>query len=142
MSDAAVHTADHEHDDAHASGGFSGGGGDDHPHVVSPLVLIATFAGLIFLTFVTVAVTYLPSFGMAIDISIALAVAAVKATLVALFFMHLWWDSPFNGIVLAAALFFVVIFIVIALIDSKEYKPNLVSPNLPAATANADDGGH
>ena len=35
--------------------------------------------------------------------------------LVVMYFMHLRWDSPFNGIVILAALFFVALFIGLAL---------------------------
>ena len=34
-----------------------------------------------------------------------------------MFFMHLWWDSPFNAMALITALFFVALFIGLALFD-------------------------
>jgi cytochrome c oxidase subunit 4 len=52
----------------------------------------------------------------------------IKASVVALYFMHLRWDSPFNAIVLIAALFFVTIFIGVAVLDSREYKVNYTKP--------------
>ena len=98
---------------------------DDHDHGlghISPVwMLLLIFALLIFLTFVTVAVTYI-DLGDA-NIWIALAVAVVKGALVALYFMHLRYDSPFNGLVLVGAFLFLAIFIGISLMDTAEYKP-------------------
>ena len=37
--------------------------------------------------------------------------------------MHLRWDSPFNGVVLITAFFFVALFIGLALLDSHSYQP-------------------
>jgi cytochrome c oxidase subunit IV len=42
--------------------------------------------------------------------------------------MHLRWDSPFNGIILISAMFFVALFIGIALMDSREYAENYNPP--------------
>lgn len=97
-----------------------------HVHVVPPKVLLAVYGALLVLTVVTVAVTKL-ELGKA-SVWVALAVALVKAAVVALYFMHLRWDSPFNGIILIAALFFVVIFIGVAVLDGREYKPNYFRP--------------
>ena len=59
------------------------------------------------------------------NLPIAMAIATVKATLVALYFMHLRYDAPFNGLALLAALFFVAVFILIVLLDSIEYQPSV-----------------
>ena len=98
-----------------------------HVHVVPPWLLLAVFGALIFLTFITVAVTWV-DFGRTANVWIAISIAALKAGLVALYFMHLRWDSPFNAICLIAALFFVCIFIGIAVLDSREYKVNYNPP--------------
>ena len=66
------------------------------------------------------------------NIWVALAIALVKGGLVVMYFMHLRWDSPFNGIVLLAALFFVALFIGLALLDSTSYQPQIKTP--PMAT--------
>ena len=93
-----------------------------HVHVVSPRLLLAVYGILLVLTFITVKVT---DFEMGdLNIWVALFVALLKASVVALYFMHLRWDSPFNGLVLISALFFVVIFIGVAVLDSREYKVN------------------
>jgi cytochrome c oxidase subunit 4 len=118
---------------AHADGGESHvrahahHGGDYHVHVVPPWLLIAVFVALLILTGITVGVTVF-DFGRTINVWIALAVAVAKATLVALFFMHLRWDSPFNGVILVTALFFVALFIGTVILDSKEYQINMLPP--------------
>ena len=101
---------------------------DEHVHVVSMKVLIVIFVALLILTVLTVAASDAARSGLLDlgpgNIVVALAIALVKASLVALYFMHLRYDSLFNGIVLVAALLFVVLFIAIALMDSNEYDPS------------------
>jgi cytochrome c oxidase subunit 4 len=101
----------------------SHGPGSAHVHVTSPMLLLSVYAVLVILTVVTVAVTYGPDLGD-FNVWVALAVALLKAGLVAFYFMHLRWDSPFNGIVLLISLFFVSLFIGISVLDSKEYQKN------------------
>jgi cytochrome c oxidase subunit 4 len=114
--------ADHDHVDTHAA----------NTHVVPPWVLITVFVGLLFLTFITVAVTHF-DFGRVVNVWVALAIAVAKGALVALFFMHLRWDSPFNGLVFCAALFFVALFIGITVLDTKETYVNFTQPPVTAA---------
>jgi cytochrome c oxidase subunit 4 len=64
----------------------------------------------------------------ALNIWVALAIAIFKAALVILYFMHLRWDSLFNGIILISALAFVMVFIGVALMDTSEYKMNNQPP--------------
>lgn len=114
--DAAVHAAP-----GHPAG--------EHQHVghVVPLWILMAVAGvLLVLTWLTVAVTAV-DFGPSLNLLIAMAIALVKALLVALFFMHLWWDRPFNGVVFIGALFFVSIFVVFALLDKGSYEPNVAA---------------
>lgn len=103
----APHTDDHTH--GHGVG-----------HVVPIKLLIAVGTALLILTWITVAATKV-DLGDA-NIYIALAIAVVKASLVALFFMHLIWDRPFNGFILVTAFAFVALFIAFALTDSLEYR--------------------
>ena len=56
---------------------------------------------LLILTFITVWVSYY-NFGI-FNIVVAMAVASVKATLVALFFMHLKYDNRTNQVVFASS---------------------------------------
>src|SRR4051794_3119371 len=83
-------------------------GGHVHVHAVSPWILLAVFGALIVLTVATVAITYVDLGPM--NLVAALGIAVIKAALVIMFFMHLWWDRPFNSVVLVAAFFFVALF--------------------------------
>ncbi|MCB1200358.1 MAG: cytochrome C oxidase subunit IV family protein [Leptospiraceae bacterium] len=56
--------------------------------------LLLVFLGLLVLTGITVYVAKNINFGsLALNITVALAIATLKATLVALYFMHLKWES-------------------------------------------------
>jgi cytochrome c oxidase subunit IV len=108
-----------QHEDHHGVG-----------HVVSPKVLIATCAALLVLTVITVLVAKIDftEYNLyELNIVVALAVAVTKASLVCLFFMHLYWDRPFNSFVLIASLAFVALFMGFAMIDVSEYHDTLVS---------------
>lgn len=97
-----------------------------HVHIVSPKLLLSVYGALLILTFITVKVTDF-DLGNA-NLIVALAVAVAKASVVALYFMHLRWDSPFNAIALIAAFFFVAIFIGVSMLDSHEYRGNYIAP--------------
>lgn len=108
--------------DAHATDAHDHGIG----HITPVSLLVGVFALLIFFTVLTVAVTYV-DLGPA-NIWIALGVAVVKAALVGLYFMHLRYDSPFNGLILVCAFMFLAFFIGVSLMDTGEYQPNLTPP--------------
>ena len=91
--DTAISSEDHEE---HGLG-----------HVVGYGPLLATGVGLIILTALTVAVRYVDAGEL--NMPIALGIAGFKATLVGLYFMHLRWDRPFNGLVLVGSIVFVVL---------------------------------
>ncbi len=96
---------------------------DQIAHIVPVHQLVLVWASLVVLTIVTVAV---PGVDMgAANIWVALGIATLKASLVALFFMHLWWDSKFNTLVLLGAIVFLAVFLGLVLIDSKEYQPSI-----------------
>lgn len=113
----AQHTASHT-DEHHSEG-----------HVVSPKVLWLNGIALLFLTWITVAVAQFDFSQYQIyelNIIVALAVATTKATLVCLFFMHLYWDRPFNAFVLVSSLAFVGLFMMLAMLDTFEYAYQLI----------------
>ena len=93
-------------------------------HVVPLRVLVAVFLALVVLTWITVAATYF-DFG-AFNLWIAMGIATVKGSLVALYFMHLRWDKPFNAVVFISALAFVMLFVGLAMMDSAHYQPNMI----------------
>ena len=107
------------HDEAHG-----------HVHIVPVKVLVGVFGALIFLTVVTVAITWV-DLGK-LNLVAALVIAAVKATLVALIFMHLRWDRPFHGTIFLAAIMFVMLFVILAMIDTLEYQPTRIPGYAPA----------
>jgi cytochrome c oxidase subunit IV len=101
-------------------------------HVVPLRVLLTVFVLLLTLTFVTVAATWFDAGDSAL--LIALGIATLKATLVALYFMHLRYDNPFYAVVFAAALLFLAIFLSLTLLDTFQYQPD-VENWLPTGTA-------
>ena len=120
----------------HATHGDAGGGHGEEGHVeghVVPLSVLATVWGtLIVLTVLTVAATYV-DLGR-FNLWLALIIATMKGSIVALYFMHLRWDRPFNAVVFVSSLLFVAIFVGIALMDSGAYAPDLIpgyAPGMP-----------
>ena len=122
------------------------GHGDQVGHIAPLRYLMGTGIALLFLTWVTVAVAKV-DLGEA-NIYVALAIAVLKGSLVALFFMHLRWDRPFNGIVFVGSLCFVALFLALSMTDTAEYQADLLQGDAPLVidtiTANPPDaaGGH
>jgi cytochrome c oxidase subunit 4 len=98
--------------------------------VVSVRVLLAVWGALLVLTALTVAASWvnLGSFSL----WAALGIAAFKAGIVALYFMHLRYDKPFYGFLLVVALAFVMLLAGLALIDTRAYNPELIPGYAPA----------
>lgn len=95
-------------------------------HVVPPTILIATAATLLVLTWLTVQIAVLKLPIGSLAVWIAMGIATIKAALVCMYFMHLRYDRPFNVIVLLATLFFVFLFIGLALMDTLAYQREIV----------------
>jgi cytochrome c oxidase subunit 4 len=115
------HKSHSGHGDGHGAHGFA--------HVLPLKLLIGVWAALMILTILTVTVTSI-DLGRSVNLSIAMAIATVKAGLVGLYFMHLRWDRPFNAMVFTASLLFVALFISITLLDKSEYEPDIVDYEL------------
>jgi cytochrome c oxidase subunit IV len=98
-----------------------------HIHTTSPILLLSVYGILVILTILTVAVTLGPDLGD-LNVWVALGIAVVKASIVALYFMHLRWDSPFNGAILIFAFIFVSIFIGVSVLDSHNYQTYFTIP--------------
>ena len=84
-------------------------------HIVSPRIYVAVFAILLLMTGTTTAVSF-------VDLGpwstvVALAIAAFKATLVVLFFMHIKYSRPLMRIVIAGGLFWLAIMLLLTLSD-------------------------
>ncbi len=106
-----AHTAAAEHHDEH------------HAHAVPLWLLFGVFGILCILTVLTVAAIFVDA--GALNVWIALGIAFIKAMFVALYFMHLRWDSPLYSIVLGVALLTVILLIGIAMADLTTYEPNV-----------------
>ena len=98
-------------------------------HVVPMKVLVAVWAALMVLTVVTVAVVKVDLGSL--NLWIAMGIATLKGSIVVLYFMHMRYDRPFNAIVFVTALLFVMLFVSIALIDTKAYEPEMVPGYAP-----------
>ena len=99
--------------------------GDTLAHVVDGRVLVAVFAALVALTAVTVAVSY---FDLGpLNLIVALSIATIKAACVALWFMHLRYDSGLNAFIFLVGIVFLGLFLIIAMFDSVQYQPKIQS---------------
>lgn len=105
-------TAQH---DAAGDHGHSHDDGAVHAHISPVIFMIGIFAALIFLTVVTVAVSYV-DLGSA-NTFVAVLVATMKASLVAAFFMHLRYDHPFNAVIFVMSFLFLAILMVFSVED-------------------------
>jgi cytochrome c oxidase subunit 4 len=108
------------------------GGSREHSlsHIMPVKILVAVWITLVLLTGITVGVTRLNLGGMALWV--AMAIATLKASLVALYFMHLRYDRPVHLIIFLGTLLFVFLFVGMALIDTQSYQPDLIPGYAPA----------
>lgn len=93
--------------------------GGHHAHVTPFAPMLAVFIALIFLTFVTVGQSLIPTTIMSefLHIAAAILIASLKAVLVAAYFMHLKYDRPMNTVVLGATVFAVILFLGLTMLD-------------------------
>lgn len=92
-------------------------------HIVPYSTYFLVFGGLLLLTSLTVAAAYLDEFfgtntSGVISTSIAMGIASVKATLVLLFFMHLYYDKPIFRWMFITLFVTYVIYFVLTLADT------------------------
>lgn len=122
-----------------------------HGNHILPLETYLAVAGaLLVLTAVTVAVSFV-HFG-AWNLVVAMAIAATKAILVALFFMHLKYDNKIYLAVFAGSVLFLALFIVFTMFDTmrrsdiyeivnKPIKPNAIIYDRSASDSTSAPGG-
>jgi len=84
-------------------------------HVVALKVYLMVAAALFVLTGVTVGVSFIPLGGA--NALVAIFIASVKALLVAMIFMHLWYDKKIFLIIFATAIVFLGIFLSFTMFD-------------------------
>lgn len=98
---------------------FGGKAADDfvecHEHISPVSLYLKVLAALFVLTGLTYAVSY-ANLGPA-SLPVAMIVAAMKATLVSAFFMHLIYDDKFHVFIFASSLLFVAIFFTFTIFD-------------------------
>lgn len=87
-----------------------------HSHVLPLKTYLSVGAALLILTAVTVGLSFVPLGGF--NVVIALLIAAAKALLVALFFMHLLYDKKIFMLVFAVAILFLALFITFTMFDT------------------------
>lgn len=105
---------EHEHDHDH---GFS--------HPVPVKLLLAVFFSLVLLTILTVVLNGLPL--GALDIWVAMIIASIKASLVCLFFMHMYWEKGINLVAFFSSFLFVTLFIGFTLMDTDANRDSIDS---------------
>ena len=88
--------------------------GEHAIHVTGPKTYAAVLGALLALTVITVAASYV-DFG-AFNTVVALIIASIKGSLVALFFMHLRHDK-FNAVIFVGGLLFLAVFLIWTLFD-------------------------
>jgi len=98
-------------------------------HIVPLRVLIGVWAALMVLTVLTVGAVHVDLGNL--NLWLAMSIATVKASLVALYFMHLRYDRPFNAVILVASLLFVMLFVSLALMDTAQYQYELIPGPAP-----------
>ncbi|MCA9629328.1 MAG: cytochrome C oxidase subunit IV family protein, partial [Myxococcales bacterium] len=81
-------------------------------------------AALMVLTVLTVSVTHF-DMGYTVNLVVAMVIATIKASLVMLFFMHLWWDKRFNVLIFLGSFLFLALFVGLTVNDRGEYQQNI-----------------
>jgi cytochrome c oxidase subunit 4 len=101
-----------------------------------------TLVALLILTAITVFAAGF-DFGQG-NVVIALVIATIKGSLVALFFMHLRWEKPVNAIIAMAGFLFLGIFLMFCLLDfntRNNFIPQNMKPTMvPLAPGTAPAG--
>ena len=97
-----------------------------------PKIYSAVLLGLMALTVITVFAAGF-NFG-SMNVVIALVIASMKASLVALFFMHLRWDKPVNAVIFVSSLFFLGLLLMMTLID-RGSRDTVIPENLKVPVA-------
>ena len=88
-----------------------------HSKSHSPLPYLFTLIALLILTGVTVGASYVNFGSSTVNVIVAMLIATMKASLVALVFMHLRNDKPLNSIIFVSSLIFLGIFLGFCMID-------------------------
>jgi len=99
---------------SHSAGGSHAG--EPHEHITPLSVYLGVFGALMVLTVVTVVISEL-GIPEPWNLVVAMIVAITKASLVCSVFMHLVWDKRLNTVVLLGAVFFMLVFFTLTMVD-------------------------
>lgn len=88
-----------------------------HPHITPMSTYLKVGATLFGLTFLTVIAHHFNATLGAFAAPIAFAIAAVKATFVLLYFMHLKDDTNMNRVIFGLGFFFLVVLLFFSVLD-------------------------
>ena len=88
-----------------------------HVHA-GPKLYLVILGALLVLTAVTVAAAGIDFGSPSTNVVIAMIIASVKASLVALYFMHLRWDKPLNATIFVGGLCFLGIMLTFTFMDN------------------------
>jgi len=102
--------------------------GEKHLHG-GPKVYGAVLAALLVLTVITILASTIDWGSGMTNVIIAMLIASIKGSLVALFFMHLRWDKPMTSIIFCSTLFFLGLFLIGCYTDQTA-RPMLEPTNL------------
>jgi caa(3)-type oxidase subunit IV len=107
--------ADHQHDQSHGKSHNHGDGHEHEHHILADGTALAVLGALLVLTVITVAVSRV-DLG-ALNFTVALLIAIVKASVVGLWFMGLKYDHKENSLIFVSSFLFLAIFIVLTATD-------------------------
>jgi len=103
-----------------------------HAHSINPRKEALTYTGilaiLVVLTFITVGASYIKFEVGMINVVIAITIATIKASLVALFFMHLRHDRPINALIFLISIFMLGLLLILCYLDY-EARDHILPPN-------------
>ncbi len=84
-------------------------------HILPVGIYVGIWAILMFMTGLTVFVSFIELHDW--NIVLALVIATIKATLVVLFFMHLYYSSKLTKVTMIAAIFFLFLLLALSMTD-------------------------
>ncbi len=88
-----------------------------HSYAEEKKINTAVLGSLLALTALTVAAAGIHFESPAVNTIVALAIASMKASLVALFFMHLRYEKPINAIIFLTGIAMLAVFLGLTLLD-------------------------
>ena len=105
------------------------------PHVVSVKIYAGVFVALLALLALTVAVALVEQ--SALGLPIAIGIAGLKATLIALFFMHVRYDTPSVRLAAVAGFLWLTILICLSMSDllTRRWPPASETPAVSSDTS-------